>query len=364
MHLHEKGGLMAYLTLANGDVYAGESFGARGDSTGIVVFNTGMTGYLEALTDPSYYGQIVMMTYPLIGNIGVNWQDPESPRPQISGLIARELCETPSNWFSEGSLNAYLTRHGIVGIQGIDTRALTRRLRSLGETAGIITQLPATLQQLEACRAFKIYRPIVKVTCEEAFEVPGPGLHIGVLDFGVKASILSSLRKRGCRMTVYPALTDPEEILAAGHDGLLLTNGPGNPADHTQIIKNIRRLAGKLPTMGICIGHSILALACGAKTAPLPFGHRGTNHPVKDLRHDRVYITSQNHGHAVQEEGLPANMRVFMRSWNDRSIEGIQYTDFPAFTVQFHPEASPGPRDTGYLFDEFLRMAEASHAER
>ena len=347
---------MAYLTLSDGTVFEGESFGAIDEAVGEVVFTTGMTGYLEGLTDPSFYGQIVMFTYPLIGNIGFNWEDPESKKPQIRGIIAREICEAPSNWYSAGSLNDYLTRHKIVGIQGIDTRALTRMLRVKGSFNGIITQQPATAEQIAKMKAFDMGRPIEKVTCPEKFEIPGDGYSIGVLDFGVKASILSSLRKRHCALTVYPALTDPEEILAGEHDGFMLVNGPGNPAVNTQIIENVRHLIGKKPTFGICMGHSIFALANGATTKKLDFGHRGSNHPVKDLATDRVYSTSQNHGYAVDDENLPAGMEVSMRSWNDQTVEGLRYKDFPAFTVQFHPEASPGPRDTAWLFDDYLEL--------
>ena len=347
---------MAYLTLEDGTMYEGEAFGAMNDSIGEVVFNTGMTGYQEAFTDPSYYGQIIMMTYPLIGNYGVNWEDPESTKPQVKGIVAREICEVPSNWHSEGSLNDYLRRHHIMGIQGIDTRALTRKLRSEGTMRGIITQRPPTPEQMEQVRRYHIENPAASVTTPEKFEIPGSGLRIAVMDYGVKASILSSLRRRKCHLTVYPSWTPPEEILKEKFDGLMLSPGPGDPADNVVESENLKGLVGKLPIFGICMGHSLMAMALGGRTKKLKYGHHGSNHPVKDLRKDRVYITSQNHGYAVDDEHLPQGAVVSHRSWNDQTVEGLIYPEFKAFTVQYHPEASPGPKDTGYLFDEFLDM--------
>jgi carbamoyl-phosphate synthase small subunit len=348
---------MAYLVLEDGTMYEGAGFGAATEVVSDVVFTTGMTGYLEALTDPSYYGQIVMMTYPLIGNIGVNWEDPESIGPQIGGLICREICENPSNWYSAGSLNEYLTQHGIPGIQGIDTRALTRKLRNSGTMHGILTPDLPTEEQLARMRAYHNTRPIAAVSCKEKFDIPGEGRHIAVLDYGVKASILSSLRRRGCALTVYPYDAPAAEILEDDPDGILLSNGPGDPAEHPEVADIVRELMGKKPMMGICMGHLMLARAAGAGTEALRYGHRGANHPVKDLAKDRIYITSQNHGYCVADD-LPAGIEVSHRSWNDQTIEGLRYTDIPAFTVQFHPEASPGPKDTGYLFDEFMQLVE------
>ncbi|NLG37361.1 MAG: carbamoyl phosphate synthase small subunit [Clostridiales bacterium] len=346
---------MAYLVLEDGSVYEGEGFGAtRTDVIGEVVFNTGMTGYQEILTDPSCYGQIVLMTYPLIGNYGVNWEDPESLRPQVKAFAVRELCEVPSNWHSEGSLNDYLKRHGIMGIQGIDTRALTRILRSRGTMRGVLSERMPVPGSLAAMRSYAVVRPVDAVTCAERFEIPGKGPTVAVLDLGLKASILTSLRRRGCRMIVYPAGTPPSVILRDEPDGLLLTNGPGDPKDNADIVENIRGLTGRLPILGICLGHLLLALACGADTQPLRYGHRGSNHPVKDIAKDRVYITTQNHGYSVVEDSLTKDMIVSHRNWNDSSIEGIRYTGHPSFSVQFHPKASPGIMDTGYLFDEFI----------
>lgn len=347
---------MAYLVLEDGTVYEGKAFGRSGSVVGEVVFNTGMTGYQEVLTDPSYCGQIVMMTYPLIGNYGVNWEDPESMRPQVKGFIVRELCQVPSNWYSESTLNEYLDRAGIMGIEGIDTRSITRKIRDHGTMRGYIcSDKPEDVlngQMMDYC----ITNPVQQVTCDESFELPGPGLKVAVMDFGLKASILKSLRQRGCHLFVHRADDSAEAILANEPDGIMLTNGPGDPKDNLGVIEELKKLKGKVPIFGICLGHQLMALACGADTHRLRYGHRGTNHPVKDLEQDRVYITSQNHGYTIIEESMPSNMKVSHRNWNDMTIEGVQYLDHPTFTVQFHPEASPGPRDTAYLFDRFMAL--------
>ncbi len=347
---------MAYLYLEDGSVYKGKQFGAEGDTIGEVVFNTGMTGYQEVLTDPSYYGQIVMMTYPLIGNYGVNWEDPESTHPQVKGFVVRELCELPSNWHSEGSLEGYMKKHGIVGIQDIDTRSLTRSIRDHGTLRGIISNKELTDEMRKEIMEYKVDNPVSKVTCEEKFEIPGKGKKIGVFDFGLKASILSSLRKRKCHLVVYPSTTLAKEIMNDEVDGIMLTNGPGDPKDNPEIIKQIKILMGYKPIFGICLGHQLMALANGADTEKLKYGHRGANHPVKDIDKDRVFITSQNHGYTIIEDSLKENMKVSHRNWNDMTIEGIRYTDDDIFTVQFHPEAAPGPQDTAYLFDEFMNL--------
>ncbi|MDD4796868.1 MAG: carbamoyl phosphate synthase small subunit [Eubacteriales bacterium] len=354
---------MAYLVLQDGTVYEGSAFGRIADITGEVVFNTGMTGYQEVLTDPSYCGQIVTMTYPLIGNYGVNWEDPESMKPQVRGFVVREVCEAPSNWHSEGGLNEYLTLHGIAGIQGVDTRALTRKLRNHGTMRGMICENYPGDDEFARMSAGETVAPVMQVTGNEMFEVPGPGPRVAVMDFGLKASILSSLRQRGCHLLVFPAGTSAQEILKAEPDGIMLTNGPGNPKDNPAIIAEIRKLVGKKPIFGICLGHQLMALACGADSRPLRYGHRGCNHPVKDLEQDRVYITSQNHGYTLVEESLPAGMRVSHRNWNDKTIEGVVYTEHASFTVQFHPEASPGPKDTAYLFDRFVALMHSGRAQ-
>jgi carbamoyl-phosphate synthase small subunit len=347
---------MAYLYLEDGSVYEGKQFGAEGDTIGEVVFNTGMTGYQEVLTDPSYYGQIVMMTYPLIGNYGVNWEDPESMQPQVKGFVVRELCELPSNWHSEDSLESYMKKHGIVGIQDIDTRKLTRSIRDHGTLRGIISKNELTDGMKSDMLGYTVEDPVGKVTCEEKFEIPGRGRKVAVFDFGLKASILSSLRKRNCHLVVYPSTTLAKEIMKDEVDGIMLTNGPGDPKDNPEVIAQIKILMGYKPIFGICLGHQLLALANGADTEKLKYGHRGANHPVKDLEKDRVFITSQNHGYTIIEDSLKDNMKVSHRNWNDMTIEGIRYADDDIFTVQFHPEASPGPQDTAYLFDEFMDM--------
>jgi len=345
---------MAILTLEDGTRFEGQSFGAKADVVGEVVFNTGMTGYQEVLTDPSYCGQIVTMTYPLIGNYGVNETDPESGKPQVSGFIVREVCETPSNWRSQGPLSEYLEANGIPGLSGIDTRALTRIIREKGTMRGIITQGEPTAEQIERMKNYVCKRSVDIVTCSEKYRYCDGDLKVAVLDFGLKRNIVRSLKKRGCAVTVYPAHTPADEILSDGCDGIMLTNGPGDPKDNVEVIESVRQLIGKKPIFGICLGHQLLALAAGADTEKLKYGHRGANHPVKDLGKDRVYITSQNHGYTIVEDSLPRGAQVTHRNWNDGTVEGVCYDEFDAFTVQFHPEASPGPEDTAYLFDEFV----------
>lgn len=355
---------MAILTLEDGTQFEGQSFGAKKDIAGEVVFNTGMTGYQEVLTDPSYCGQIVTMTYPLIGNYGVNESDPESAKPQVSGFIAREFCEQPSNWRSEGSLNEYLEKNSICGLCGIDTRALTRIIREKGTMRGIITQQQPTEQQIHDMKAFSCKLPVDMVTCTEKYKYCDGDLKVAVLDFGLKCNILRSLKKRGCAVTVFPARTSAEEILNGGFDGLMLTNGPGDPKENTEVIANLKQLVGKIPIFGICLGHQLLSLAVGADTEKLKYGHRGANHPVKDLNKDRVYITSQNHGYTIIESTMPDSIEVSHRNWNDGTVEGVRYKDYAMFTVQFHPEASPGPEDTAYLFDEFIDMMRSNSCRR
>lgn len=355
---------MAILTLEDGTRFEGQSFGAEADIVGEVVFNTGMTGYQEVLTDPSYCGQIVTMTYPLIGNYGVNETDPESAKPQVSGFIAREVCSQPSNWRSEGDLGEYLAKSSIVGLCGIDTRALTRIIREKGTMRGIITQGEPTAEQLENMRGYVCDMPVDRVTCETKYEHCDGDLKVAVLDFGLKKNIVRSLEKRGCKVTVFPARTSAQELLAGEFDGIMLTNGPGDPKENTEVIDNLKKLIGKKPIFGICLGHQLLALAMGADTEKLKYGHRGANHPVKDLSKDRVYITSQNHGYTVIEDTLPDCCEVSHRNWNDGTVEGIGYKEQDMFTVQFHPEAAPGPEDTAYLFDEFLGHMRDAHAKK
>jgi carbamoyl-phosphate synthase, small subunit len=345
---------MAILTLEDGTRFEGQSFGAQADIAGEVVFNTGMTGYQEVLTDPSYCGQIVTMTYPLIGNYGVNEADPESAKPQVRAFIVREVCGAPSNWRSEGGLEAYLKKNNICGLFGIDTRALTRIIREKGTMRGIITQGEPTGEQIEQMQGYVCDMPVDQVTCDAKYEYCEGSPRVAVLDFGLKRNILRSLKKRGCGVTVFPARTSAKEILAGGFDGVMLTNGPGDPKENAEVIGNLKQLIGRKPIFGICLGHQLSALALGGDTEKLKYGHRGANHPVKDLAKDRVYITSQNHGYTVIESALPEYAVVSHRNWNDGTVEGVRYDDLCMFTVQFHPEASPGPEDTAYLFDEFL----------
>ncbi|MEG0257041.1 MAG: carbamoyl phosphate synthase small subunit [Christensenella sp.] len=348
--------MMAYLTLEDGTIFKGESFGAKVDIMGEVVFNTGMTGYQEVLTDPSYCGQIVTMTYPLIGNYGIDEEISESAHPQVRAFVMRELCKQPSNWKCGTTLQEYLERYNIVGLAGIDTRELTRKLRDRGTMHGIITQVPPSVNHIEEMKAYEVELPVEQTTCKKTYQYCDGGRRVAVLDFGLKRNILRSLEKRDCALTVFPALTDPQEILAGNFDGLMLTNGPGNPQDNVRIIENLKQLIGKLPIFGICLGHQLVALAMGAETEKLKYGHRGSNHPVKDMQKNKVYITSQNHGYTITSRSLPACAVVSHKNWNDQTIEGVKYIGYPMFTVQFHPEAAPGPEDTAYLFDDFIEI--------
>ncbi len=356
--------MKAFLLLEDGTVFEGNSFGMEGKVVGEVVFNTGMTGYQEVLTDPSYCGQIVCMTYPLIGNYGVNFDDIESLKPQVKGFIVRELCKTPSNWRSIETLNEYLKRNEIIGLEGIDTRALTIILRDKGTMKGTIVT-GETLEEIEEkiaeVKNYNISNPVLQVTTPEVKHYEGEGYTIALLDYGLKKNIVRSLQKRGCEVYVFPCTATAEEVLAVKPDGIMLSNGPGDPKDCEFQIDNIKKLIGKRPIFGICLGHQLTALANGANTEKLKYGHRGCNHPVKDLEKDLTYITSQNHGYTIVKESLdPEIMQVSHINMNDGTIEGLKYKNAPLFTVQFHPEASPGPGDTAYLFDEFIRMIDSS----
>ena len=348
----------AFLILEDGHVFKGKSFGAQKEVICEVVFNTSMTGYLEVLTDPSYQGQGVVMTYPLIGNYGVCLEDAESDRPWHSAFIVRESSRMSSNFRREEELEAYLKEHDIPGICGVDTRAITKILREDGCMGGMVTTNPDyNLDEiLPKLKAYRVTNAVKTVTRKEKTHVAGDGPKVALLDLGTKKNIIRSLSKRGCDVTVYPAFTSAEEILGDQPDGIMLSNGPGDPKECTEIIKEIKKLYDSdVPIFAICLGHQLMALATGADTEKMRWGHRGGNHPVKDLATGRVYISSQNHGYVIKNESIPKDVaEVSFINVNDRTIEGLNYKNKKIRTVQFHPEACPGPQDTAYLFDEFL----------
>jgi carbamoyl-phosphate synthase small subunit len=352
------------LVLEDGVCYEGVGIGKPGTSAGEVVFSTAMTGYQEMLTDPSYAGQLLTLTYPLIGNYGITEADFESRRVQVAGFIVKQLCEAPSHWRSGGDLSAFLREHEIVGLQGIDTRALTRHLRARGVMMGLITTEMGRDEALQALRARPNYASIDFVR-QVSTEVPyhwqaepgaaAPPLRVTLVDCGVKFNIMRQLATLGCETTVVPCTTSAEAILDAAPDGIAFSPGPGDPAHLGYVVETARQLVGKRPIFGICLGNQIVAGAFGASTFKLPFGHRGGNHPVKDLRTGRVYITSQNHGYAVDPTGLEAaGVEVTHINLNDGTVEGIRHRELPIFTIQYHPEASPGPQDSRYLFEQFV----------
>ena len=369
--------MKAMLALEDGTVYEGESFGADGECDGEVVFNTSMTGYQEILTDPSYRGQIVTMTYPLIGNYGVNAADVESSGPQAAGLVVREYCDVPSNWRAAEPLGDYLARHGIVGIQGVDTRALTRHIRTQGAMRSVLSTQdldPDSLVSKAQASPGLVGRDLVKeVTCKEPYHwteglydmlksearLPQgePRYRVAAYDFGIKRNILRYLVERGCDVTVFPADTPAEQLLETDPDGIFLSNGPGDPEPITYAIENVRKLIHERPTFGICLGHELIGLALGGRIIKLKFGHRGANQPVKDLNTGKVEITSQNHGFAVDLESLGEEaLELTHINLNDNTLEGLRHRELPVFCVQYHPEASAGPHDSEYLFDEFSRL--------
>lgn len=369
----------ALLAVADGRVFEGEAFGARGEAIGEVVFNTAMSGYQEVLTDPSYKGQLVCMTAPHIGNTGVNGEDVESHRPWVEGFIVREASPIASSWRATGTLDAYLAANGIVGIQGIDTRALTRHIRDHGAQAGVISTEdldPRSLTAKAKGMPGLVGRDLVKeVTCQAPYEwtesvwrhgegygrLAEPRYHVVAYDSGVKRNILRQLVALGCRVTVLPAFAPAEEALARDPDGIFLANGPGDPEGVPYLAEAVRRLIGRVPIFGICLGHQILALALGARTFKLPFGHHGINHPVKDRVAGRVEITSQNHGFAVDPDSVVANgLEVTHVNLNDGTCEGMRHRSLPVFSVQYHPEASPGPHDAHYLFRRFVELMDQS----
>ena len=355
----------AFLLLADGTLLEGTSVGYEGQSIGEVVFNTGMAGYQEVLTDPSYYGQIVTMTYPMIGNYGINFEDYESRKSWVSGFIMREIAEYPSNWRCKMTLDEYLKEQKVVGLQGIDTRRLTRLLRSSGVMNGIIYTegFEPSEQTIAEMKAYVVKDAVKAVTCEDSTVYPAEGetkYRIALYDYGVKYNIERELQKRGCEVTTIPALTPAEELVKQGFDAVMLSNGPGDPAGSVEVIHNLQEIMKlNLPIFGICLGHQLLALANGFKTEKLKYGHRGANQPVKNLETGRVYISSQNHGYAVMSSSIDnAIAEEYFINVNDKTCEGIRYKNIPAFSVQFHPEACGGPCDTSFLFNRFFDMME------
>lgn len=354
----------AYLYLANGQVLEGQSFGASGTAIGELVFTTGMTGCVESLTDPSYYGQLVVYTFPQFGNYGICRKDMESPHCQMGGVVVREYCQEPSNFRCDATVDTFLKEQNVVGIAGVDTRMLTQMIRDGGVMNAIITT-EETKPDLEVLKTYRVEQSVENTSTKEAYDIPAQGeekFSVALLDYGAKGSIPNSLTARGCKVTIYPYNTPAEEILAAGHDGVMLSNGPGDPAENVEIVANLKELLkSDMPIFGICLGHQLLALAIDAKTTKLKYGHRGVNHPVKDIDADRTYITSQNHGYAVVGESVdPQIARVRYVNLNDGTVEGLEHIDRPVFTVQYHPEVCPGPMDTSYLFDKFIENIEKS----
>lgn len=355
------------LILEDGSVYRGQGFGSDDLKTGELVFNTSMTGYQEILTDNSYCGQIVMMTYPLIGNYGINRDDYESIEPAVFGFVTRDLCQSPNNWRSQETLDDFLRAHNIPGIYDVDTRAITRKLRNKGTMRAMLanpdTDIEAAVRQLQEMDY--LHDQVARVSSSKIFPIPNRGHKVVLMDFGAKLGIVRELSRRGCDLIVVPWDTDAQTILSYHPDGVMLSNGPGDPEDVPQAIETIRQLMGKTVIFGICLGHQLISLACGAKTYKLKFGHRGANHPVVDLETGKVDITSQNHGFAVDIDSLAdTELELTHKALNDGSCEGVRHKELPVFSVQFHPEASAGPEDTAYLFDKFVAMMdkEGRHA--
>ena len=351
--------MKAFLILEDGTVFTGTSIGSTKDVISEIVFNTSMTGYLEVLTDPSYAGQAVVMTYPLIGNYGIT-PDMESKKAWPDGYIVRELSRIPSNFRSEGTIQDFLKEQDIPGIAGIDTRALTKILREKGTMNGMITtnENYNVDEIVPKLKEYRVGDVVTVTTCSEKEVLPGDGPKVALMDFGAKNNIARSLNNRGCEVTIYPAHTSAEEIIESHPDGIMLSNGPGDPETNVYIIKEIKKLSETdIPIFAICLGHQLMALAHGAKTYKLKYGHRGGNHPVKDLSNNRVYISSQNHGYAVDASTVDADVaKEAFVNVNDGTNEGLAYIGKNIFTVQFHPEACPGPQDSGYLFDRFIDM--------
>lgn len=350
--------MKAVLLLEDGTYFSGEGFGKSGETAGEIVFNTCMTGYQEITTDPSYNGQIVTMTYPLIGNYGFNSIDNESYRPHVQGFIVKELCSTPSNWRNDMDPDQYFAKHNIVGIKSIDTRALTQHIRKHGSMYGIISTECGNLDTL--CKNLENYKSVprnlvMEVTSKTPTHISGSGKKVVLLDFGVKSNIIRSLESRDCDIHILPAFSTFDEIMELNPDGILLSNGPGDPRDLTVAKKTVQKLLGLKPIMGICLGHQLLGLSLGCNVKKLKFGHHGGNHPVKDYITGRCYITSQNHNYAIDSSSND-DIVITHRNVNDDTIEGFRHKTLPLISVQYHPEAAPGPQDSAYIFDDFVKM--------
>lgn len=347
-----------YICLENGQTFKGYSFGATKEVIGELVFTTGMCGYIETLTDPSYYGQIVMQTFPLIGNYGIINEDKESNKPYVSAYIVREKCDKPSNFRCDEDLDTFLKENDIPGVYGVDTIEITKIIRESGVMNAFITTNPKNADY-EKIKEYKIVDAVKSVSAEKPQLIPSDShkYNVVLLDFGAKKNIVRELNKRGCNVAVMPYNTKAEDILKLGVDGIMLSNGPGDPSENTEIVEELKKLIGKVPMFGICLGHQLLALAMGGKTTKLKYGHRGVNQPVKNLETGRTYISSQNHGYAVVNETIEAaGGKVSYINANDGTCEGVDYEDKKAFSVQFHPEACSGPHDTRFIFDKFIDM--------
>lgn len=353
------------LVLEDGTIYRGFAFGSDIFRIGELVFNTSMTGYQEIITDNSYCGQIITMTYPLIGNYGINGDDNESLEPALFGLAVRDYCPEPNNWRSRETLDQYLKQKSIPGIYGIDTRALTLKIREAGTMKAAMAAADADTDTLVSLlrSADYLHDQVKRVSTARPFPVPNRGHKVVLMDFGEKLGIIRELSKRNCDLIVVPWNTDAEQIMEYRPDGVMLSNGPGDPADIPEAIDTVRRLLGQVSIFGICLGHQLISLACGARTFKLKFGHRGSNHPVKNLSTGRVEITAQNHGYSVDIGSLAGTgLEVTHESLNDKTCEGVRHQEFPVFSVQYHPEASSGPHDSNYLFDEFIALMDREYA--
>lgn len=350
------------LILEDGTVFKGKAFGANNNVFGEIVFTTSMTGYQETITDQSFNGQIITFTYPMVGNYGVNRDDYESIAPTCKGVVVKEHARVASNWRSQMTLDEFLKRKGIPGISGIDTRALTRKIRQVGTMkASIVDDGDSFEHAFDQLKATVLAtNQVQQVSTSKPYPSPGTGKNVAVIDFGLKHSILRELSKRNCNLTVLPYNTDAKTILSLAPDGVMLTNGPGDPKDVPEAIEMIREIQGKIPIFGICLGHQLFALANGADTYKMKFGHRGLNHPVREIATGRIDFTSQNHGYAVDEKTVdPDQLLITHVEVNDGTVEGIRHRHYPAFSVQFHPDAAPGPHDALHLFDEFMEMMDA-----